>query len=306
MVRSKPKNTTISGARMTLSNSVHPIPILGSISSLARRYDVWLTDIWGVMHNGLQPYPRAVESCRIFRQGGGVVVLISNSPRPAETTQLQLREVGVADDCYDSIATSGDVTRQMISAFRGKTVYHLGPERDLPIFDGLGVTLGPVEDSAIVVCSGLFDDETETPDDYAELLTELRKRDLPMICANPDIMVERGSRLVYCAGAIAKAYAELGGKTIYGGKPHPPIYQLALSQAMAKKSGLTRQRVLAIGDGLLTDIPGAAAAGIDSLFIASGVHVPGGREALTDSMVLNGLLAGTDARPVAAMIELAW
>jgi HAD superfamily hydrolase (TIGR01459 family) len=291
---------------MTLSASVQPIPIFDSISSLARRYDVWLTDIWGVMHNGVQPFPKAVEACQIFRQGGGVVILISNSPRPAETARIQLREIGVTDDCYDSIATSGDVTRQMISAYKGKTIYHLGPERDLPIFDGLGVTLGSVEDSVIVVCSGLVDDETETPDDYAELLADIRKRNLPMICANPDLMVERGDRLLYCAGSLAKVYAELGGETIYGGKPHPPIYQLAFSQAMAKKSGVSRQRILAIGDGLHTDIPGAAAAGIDSLFIASAVHVPGGSEGLADGAVLGELLAGSDARPVAAMSALAW
>ncbi len=291
---------------MALPDPVHTIPILDSISGLARRYDVWFTDIWGVMHNGLQPFPRAVEACQIFRQGGGTVILISNSPRPSETAALQLREVGVADDSYDAIATSGDVTRKLISTYEGKTVYHLGPERDIPIFDGLGVKLGAVEDSAVVVCSGLFDDETETPDDYAEPLAEMYKRKLPMICANPDIMVERGDKLVYCAGAIAKAYAELGGATIYGGKPHPPIYQLAFGQAKAKRSAVTRQRILAIGDGLHTDIPGAAAAGIDSLFIASGVHVPGGKEGLTNSAVLQQLLAESEARPVAAMSELAW
>ncbi|MBX2806781.1 MAG: TIGR01459 family HAD-type hydrolase [Hyphomicrobiales bacterium] len=291
---------------MTLSTPDQPIPILDSISSLARRYDVWLTDIWGVMHNGLQPFPRAVEACRLFRQGGGAVILISNSPRPAETARIQLREVGVVDDSYDSIATSGDVTRQMISAYRGKTIFHLGPERDLPIYDDLGVTIGPLEESALVVCSGLFNDETETPGDYAELLADLRKHKLPMLCANPDLMVERGNRLIYCAGSIAKAYAEIGGETIYGGKPHAPIYQLAFRQAATRKSGITRQRMLAIGDGLHTDIPGAAAAGVDSVFIASAVHVPGGSEGLMDGSVLNDLLVGIDARPVAAMKGLAW
>lgn len=291
---------------MTLPDYAYSTPILDSISSLARRYDVWFTDIWGVIHNGLQPFPKAVEACKLFRQGGGAVILISNSPRPAETTAIQLREVGVTDDCYDAIATSGDVTRKLISAYRGKTIFHLGPERDLPIFDGLGATLGAVEESAVVVCSGLFDDETETPDDYAEQLAQMYQHNLPMICANPDIVVERGDRLIYCAGAIAKAYAELGGETIYGGKPHAPIYQLAFSQAKLQRSAVTRQRILAIGDGLHTDIPGAAAAGIDSLFIASGVHVPGGKQGLMNNTVLNKLLAESEARPVAAMSELAW
>lgn len=291
---------------MTLPETVHSIPILDSISSLARRYDVWFTDIWGVMHDGVQPFPKAVEACRIFRRGGGMVILISNSPRPSETAVLQLREVGVADDSYDAIATSGDVTRKMISAYKGKTIYHLGPERDIPIFDGLGVALGTVEESEVIVCSGLFDDENETPDDYAERLADMHKRNLPMICANPDIVVERGNKLIYCAGALAKAYAELGGETIYGGKPHAPIYQLAFSLAKLKRRAVTRQRILAIGDGLHTDIPGAAAAGIDSLFIASGVHVPGGKQGLKNNAVLNKLLAEGEARPVAAMSELAW
>lgn len=291
---------------MTLPDAVQSIPILDSISSLARDYDVWFTDIWGVMHDGVQPFPKAVEACQIFRRSGGAVILISNSPRPSETAILQLREVGVADDCYDGIATSGDVTRKMISAYKGRTIYHLGPERDIPIFDGLGVTLGALEDSAVTVCSGLFDDENETPDDYAGQLADMHKRNLPMICANPDIVVERGDKLIYCAGAIAKAYAELGGETIYGGKPHAPIYQLAFRQAKLKKGAVTHQRILAIGDGLHTDIPGAAAAGIDSLFIASGVHVPGGKQKPMSSSVLNELLAGSEARPVAAMSELAW
>lgn len=291
---------------MTLPETVHSIPILDSISSLARRYDVWFTDIWGVMHDGVQSFPKAVEACQIFRRGGGMVILISNSPRSSERAILQLREVGVADDCYDAIATSGDVTRKMISAYKGKTIYHLGPERDIPIFDGLGVSLGTVEESAVIVCSGLFNDESETPDDYAERLADMHARNLPMICANPDIIVERGDKLIYCAGALARAYAELGGETIYGGKPHAPIYQLAFSLAKLKRRAVTRQRILAIGDGLHTDIPGAASAGIDSLFIASGVHVPGGKQGLMNNVVLNKLLAESEARPVAAMSELAW
>ncbi len=283
-----------------------PIPILDSISGLARRYDVWLTDIWGVMHDGLQPFPEAVAACRIFREGGGTVILISNSPRPNATAAEQLREIGVADESYDAIVTSGDVTRNFIGGYEGRTLYHLGPERDLPIYGGLGVTLGPLHESAAVVCSGLFDDETETPDDYASLLAEMRDYGLPMICANPDLVVERGDRLVYCAGSLAKAYAALGGEAIYGGKPHPPIYELAFSRIEALRGDVPRRRVLAIGDGLHTDIPGAAAAGLDSVFIASAVHVPGGKNGLTANGVLDGLFPEGGVRPVAAMRQLAW
>jgi HAD superfamily hydrolase (TIGR01459 family) len=290
-----------------MTSSASPIPILDSISSLARRYDVWLTDIWGVMHNGIQPFPNAVEACQIFRNGGGTVVLISNSPRPSYTTAEQLREVGVADDSYDAIATSGDVTRMLISGYAGQTIYHLGPERDLPIYDGLDVTLGSVQDCAAIVCSGLFNDETETPDDYKDLLAEIYQHGVPMICANPDLIVERGDRLIYCAGSLAQAYAALGGEVVFGGKPHAPIYDLAFGIVNELRGDvIPRHRILAIGDGLHTDIPGAAAANIDSLFIASAVHVPGGKDGLHDSSVLDELLGNGEARPVAAMGQLGW
>lgn len=283
------------------------VPILDSISSLARRYDAWLTDIWGVMHNGLRPFPKAVEACRLFRDGGGVVILISNSPRPRETAAEQLLEVGVPTDCYDGIATSGDVTRRLIANYLGKTVYHLGPERDLPIFDDLSVRLGDVSESAVVVCSGLRDDETETPDDYAELLSTFRTRALPMICANPDLKVERGEKLIYCAGAIAEAYAAIGGEVVYAGKPHKPIYDLAFAQVMARHgAAVPRHRIVAIGDGIRTDIAGAAAARIDSVFVASALHVAGGGGSHLDSELVDNLFTENGARPIAALNQLSW
>lgn len=284
-----------------------PIPILNSISGLARRYDAWLTDIWGVMHNGLQPFPKAVEACRIFREGGGVVILISNSPRPRETAAEQLLEVGVPADCYDGIATSGDVTRRLIANYAGNSVYHLGPERDLPIFDGLGVTLGGLAESAAVVCSGLRDDETETPDDYAGLLEEFHAHGLPMICANPDLQVERGDKLIYCAGAIAEAYASIGGDVVYAGKPHKPIYELAFAQVMARQgSAVPRHRIVAIGDGIRTDIAGAATSKIDSIFVASALHVASGANGVLNHEILSHLFPENAPRPIAALTQLNW
>ena len=283
------------------------IPVLDSVSCLARRYDAWLVDIWGVMHNGARAFPHAADACRLFRDGGGIVILISNAPRPRETAAEQLRDIGVPDDCYDGIATSGDVTRQLIAEYAGQAVYHLGPQRDLPIFDGLGVRLAGVADSAVVICSGLRDDESETPDDYAGLLAEFLASGLPMICANPDLKVERGERLIYCAGAIAEAYERLGGQVAYAGKPHKPIYDLALAQASAKRGAdLPRHRVLAIGDGIRTDIAGAAAQNIDSLFVASAVHVAGGPQAGLDAGVVARLFSGQPARPIAALSQLSW
>ena len=283
------------------------IPVLESMSCLARRYDVWLADIWGVMHDGLHPFPEAIEACRTFRDGGGMVILISNAPRPRETVAEQLLAVGVPGDCYDGIATSGDVTRMLIAGYAGRTLYHLGPERDLPIFDGLGVALGKPEDAAAIVCSGLWDDDIETPADYAGQLAHLHDLGLAMICANPDLTVERGDRLVYCAGALADAYAKLGGEVIYAGKPHKPIYDLALALVMAKRgAALPRHRIIAIGDGIRTDIAGAAAQNIDSVFVASGVHMPGLRKSALDPAMVGGLFAQCKARPVAALSHLSW
>jgi HAD superfamily hydrolase (TIGR01459 family) len=283
------------------------IPILDSISGLARRYDAWLADIWGVIHNGVWCFPAAIEACRLFRGGGGVVILISNSPRPRETVVEQLREVGVPADCYDGIATSGDVTRMLMARYAGESLFHIGPQRDLPIFDGLGVTLGGVSDSAAVVCSGLKDDETETPDDYAALLAELRERGLPMICANPDIKVERGDHLIYCAGALAEAYERLGGKVVYAGKPHKPIYDLALALVMAKRGhAIPRHRIMAIGDGVKTDIAGAAAQHIDSVYVASRVHMAVFDGAGLNAGAVSGLFAAHKPRPIAAVGQLSW
>jgi HAD superfamily hydrolase (TIGR01459 family) len=290
-----------------MTASAHAIPVLDSISCLSRRYDVWLTDIWGVMHNGLKPFQKAVEACQVFREGGGTVILISNSPRPRQTAAEQLRDIGVPADCYDGIATSGDVTRRLIAEYAGQTIYHLGPSRDLPIFDDLGVRLGTLDESAVMVCSGLRDDEHETPADYEQLLGEGLDRGLTMICANPDLKVERGSRLIYCAGALAQDYGERGGKVIYAGKPHKPIYDLALALAMALRgAAVPRHRIIAIGDGIRTDIAGASAQNIDSVFIASAVHVAGGADAVLEQSLLSHLFASTPTRPVAALSQLNW
>lgn len=283
------------------------IPILDSIALLSRRYGAWLMDIWGVLHNGLSPFPAAVEACQLYRQSGGVVILISNSPRPRDGVIQQLRQIGVPDDAYDGVATSGDVTRTLVSAYAGRGMYHLGPERDLGIFTGLPVTFASPDDAAVVVCSGLVDDETEIPEDYAGLLAGLHARGLPMICANPDIIVERGEKLVYCAGALAEAYAGIGGRVVYAGKPHKPIYDLALALVTARRSAaLPRHRVVAIGDGIRTDMAGAACQHIDAVFIASAVHVAGARNGGLTPDALAHAFDGQKKLPIAAFGQLAW
>jgi HAD superfamily hydrolase (TIGR01459 family) len=287
------------------------IPIIDSLKDLGGRYTAWFVDIWGVMHNGRRAFPQAVAATRAFRAQGGVVVLLSNSPRPSPSVQEQLRHLGVTDDAYDATVTSGDLTRHELGKHAGAAVYHLGPGRDRPIFHGLDLKLVPHEEAELVVCSGLFDDETETPDDYADLLRTLAARKLPMICANPDHLVERGDRLVYCAGALAAAYERAGGSVVYAGKPYAPIYLLTL-EAVSRLAGreVKRSEVLAIGDGVNTDIAGAASLGIDSVFVASGLHVPAnsGGEAGGDALDAGDLAAlfAQAGRPLAAMPALLW
>jgi HAD superfamily hydrolase (TIGR01459 family) len=287
------------------------IPIIDSIKDLGGRYKAWLVDIWGVMHNGRRAFPRAVAATRDFRKQGGIVILLSNSPRPSPSVQEQLRYLGVPDDAYDATVTSGDLTRHELGKHEGATVYHLGPERDRPIFHGIDVRRGPQEQAELIVCSGLFDDETETPDNYLRQLRGLAARKLPMICANPDHLVERGDRLVYCAGALASLYERLGGSVVYAGKPYAPIYLLAL-ETISELAGrkVKRSEVLAIGDGVNTDIAGAASVGIDSVFVASGLHVPSnsggdaGGDALDPSHLAE--LFAQAGRPLAAMPALEW
>jgi len=224
-----------------------------------------------VLHNGIDAFPLAGEALTAAREKGLTVVLITNSPRPAIGVIPQLRAIGVPDSAYDRIVTSGDVTRTLIAA-GPKKVYLLGPERDLPLFDGLDVEVVSKEEADCVVCTGFFDDEVETPEDYRDMLTDFVARKVPLICANPDLVVERGHRIIPCAGAVAAFYTELGGETRIAGKPHKPIYEATLAAAREARGDFDKSRVLAIGDGMPTDVKGAVDAGLDLLYIAGGIH----------------------------------
>src|ERR1700720_2567155 len=220
--------------------------------------DVVLSDIWGVVHNGLVAFPEACEALRNFRNQGGTVILITNAPRPADSVQRQLRKLAVAEDIYDAIVSSGDLTRNFVAGHPGERMFWIGPERDSSIYRGLDAPLVPLEQADYIVCTGLFDDETESAENYRAMLLKARERKLTLICANPDIVVERGDRLIYCAGAIAELYAELGGEAIFYGKPHRPIYQRALELAAKRRShAIQLDRVMAIGDSVRTDLTGA-------------------------------------------------
>ncbi|MCD1265245.1 HAD family hydrolase [Shinella sumterensis] len=268
-----------------------------SIRDIADRYDVMLCDVWGVLHNGVEAFSYASEALAEARAAGMTVVLITNSPRPHPGVKVQIRGLGVRDDAYDRIVTSGDVTRALIAKGPRK-VYFIGAEKDLPLLDGLDVEPVGMDEAGIVVCAGLREDDTETVEDYREELAALAARKLPFICANPDLVVERGHRLIVCAGALAKAYEELGCTTEIAGKPHRPIYDKAIAEARDVRGDVDLSRVIAVGDGMPTDVRGAEAYGLDVLYISGGIHaqhyVEGGR---TDEAKLAAFLDQERAHP---------
>jgi HAD superfamily hydrolase (TIGR01459 family) len=240
--------------------------------NVAPRYDVVLSDIWGVVHDGVTAFAEACDALARFRREGGTVILVTNAPRPSEWVARQLDRLRVPADAYDGVASSGDVTRAVVAA-RGGAVYHIGPERDLSIFHGLDIRFVAVDAADYVVCSGLFDDEKETPEDYGAVIETMRRRELFMVCANPDLVVKRGDTLLYCAGSIADLYRASGGDVLYAGKPYRPIYDAALAAAAQVRGVAARpSRTLAIGDSLRTDIAGAAAMGFDAMFVIGGIH----------------------------------
>lgn len=244
---------------------------IDSFRDLNNDYDVVLCDVWGVLHNGVVANADASAALEGARSRGQTVVLITNSPRVSPQVIEQLRTIGVSDGAYDRIVTSGDVTRTLI-ADGPKKVFLLGPDRDLALIEGLGVDRVSAEEADSVVCTGFFDDETETPEDYTDMLKAFEARKVPMICANPDLIVERGHRMIPCAGAMAAYYNRLGGETRVAGKPHRPIYEASLAAAREVRGEFSLSRVVAIGDGMPTDVRGALGYGLDLLYISQGIH----------------------------------
>ncbi len=282
--------------------------LIPHFAALAPNYDVFLCDVWGVVHNGEVSFPAACDALMRARQVGATVVYITNAPRPGEAVMRQLDRLKVPRETCDAIASSGDVTRHVIAERKGETLCHIGPERDHSIFTGLDVTFAPLETADYVVCSGLDDDDNQTPEDFRARLELMLKRKLFMVCGNPDLVVERGDRLVYCAGSIAEMYEKMGGEVLYAGKPYRPIYELALEKAeTARGRKADRSRVMAIGDSVRTDLVGAAAFGIDMLFMTAGIHAEelGGRSA-PDPEKLKSTFAAAGRQPTAVMQHLTW
>ncbi len=277
-------------------------------ATVAPDYDVLLSDVWGVVHNGVAANASACDALHQFRARGGTVVLITNAPRPGAFVQRFIDSLKVPRASYDAIVSSGDVTRALMQERAGERVAHIGPPRDLPIFEGFEASVVPIERADYVVCSGLVDDTKEGPDDYDGVIAAMLKRKLPMICANPDIVVERGHELVYCAGAIADRYAARGGNVIYAGKPYRPIYDQAMAAAAKARGRETaHDRVLAIGDSVRTDLKGSAAFGIDCLFVTAGIHAEElGERHNPDAAVLSAMFKDAQVAPTFVMRQLVW
>jgi HAD superfamily hydrolase (TIGR01459 family) len=277
-------------------------------STLAGGYDAVLSDVWGVIHNGIKATTAACDALTRFREQGGTVMLITNAPRPGATVIKFIDKVGVPHSAYDGIVSSGDVTRSVMAARPDKNVFHIGPERDLPIFDGLGLKFVPLNEADYVVCTGLRNDEVETAETYRAEMGELLKRRLFMLCGNPDLVVERGDKLIHCAGAIADLYRSLGGQVVYAGKPHRPIYDLAIERVAALRgSAPPLKRVLAIGDSVRTDLKGATGYGLDCLFVTAGIHAEELGDRHDPNMAaLNRIFADAGVAPKAVTRGLMW
>jgi len=272
-------------------------------------YDAVLCDLWGCYHDGVTPHAGAIAALRDFRERGGIVSLLTNAPRPDFSTTRQLDRMGAPTDTHDLIVTSGDATIEGMRVGQfGAACHHIGPARDKDLFEDFDISRVSLSEADFILCSGLDDDAVETPEDYTDRIAQGVTRGLPMVCANPDIIVDRGETRIYCGGAIAEAYAKAGGTVHLYGKPHAPIYEMALAKVCAlAERDIPRSRILTIGDGPATDVRGGALHGFDTLFIAGGL----GAETLLDQAgtlrieALPDYLAEHDIAPTHTMAMLA-
>lgn len=270
---------------------------IDTLAALYNDYDVMLCDVWGVLHDGLSAFDTPKLALAAARAAGKTVILLTNSPRLAPAVLDQLAELGVTDESFDAIVTSGDVTRALVVE-GPRRLFYIGPQRDATLNKDTGVELVDEAEALGILCTGLVDDEAETTEDYRDLLARLAARNLPLICANPDLVVSRGDRLVPCAGALAALYGELGGETRIAGKPHRPIYEAALAKARELRGDVDTARVLAIGDGMPTDVRGAIDYGLDLLFVTEGIHEGHyTRNGAVDTALLDQFLTGHGMQP---------
>ncbi|HTK36654.1 MAG TPA: TIGR01459 family HAD-type hydrolase [Caulobacteraceae bacterium] len=284
--------------------------LISGLSDVAGAYDALLCDVWGVIHNGRESFADACEALVRFQRERGPVILVSNAPRPSRAARGQLHALKVPDAAWADFVTSGDVTRAELSARAPGPVWAVGPARDSALYEGLGLDFVETpQGAAFVCCTGPFDDENDRPEDYRSRFEVCVADGLPFICANPDKVVRRGDKMIYCAGALADLYEGLGGTAITAGKPHAPIYQAAMAAA-ARALGRTLDpaRVLAIGDALATDIRGANGQGLDCLFVAAGIDAAKtlGPDGLIEAARLDALLIREGATATCAIPDLRW
>jgi HAD superfamily hydrolase (TIGR01459 family) len=279
-------------------------PVLDGFGTIAANYKLLLSDVWGVVHNGVAAYPAACEALKKARENGATVVLISNAPRPGVVVAKQIAKWGVPADCYDTIVASGDVARTELEARPEAKLFHLGPARDMPNYDGLPNKMVGEDECDVVVVTGPFNDEVEVAEDYRAMFEGLIERNVLMLCANPDLVVERGDKLIVCAGALAQLYEQMGGKAIYAGKPYAPIYDqvVAVAEKMRGEK-ITKSEMLAIGDGARTDLKGAALQGVDCLFITGGIHAEDFSE---EKNRAGEVFSEQAAWPIGMMHRLSW
>ncbi len=282
------------------------VPVLDKAGPLLASYDVLFCDVWGVIHDGATAFEEAGEALARFRKGGGTVILVSNAPVPNQAVAGVLAEKRVRRDAWDAIVSSGDLTLAHVAEKRYRKTYRIGPARDSGLFRLLPGQATDLEEAQAIICTGLINDGTETAAHYAPILHRALALKLPLVCANPDLVVDVAGTRYLCAGSIAEVYEKLGGLVHWAGKPHAPAYDTALATASRlREETVSRSRILAIGDAVRTDIEGAHRAGIASVFIAAGIHK---REVTRDGRIvperLDALFAGTAALPLAAMTGL--
>jgi HAD superfamily hydrolase (TIGR01459 family) len=282
--------------------------LAAGLSQLSGAYDALLCDVWGVIHNGRESFPAACAALARFRAERGPVVLISNAARPAGPVIEQLDALGVPREAWSHIVTSGDATRVLLADRAPGPAWLIGVDRDAPLYEGLGLETSDLADARFISVTGPYDDENDEPGDYRDRFIEAVGRDLELVCANPDIVVQRGDKLIYCGGALAQVYESLGGRVTMAGKPYPAIYELSLAKAAeALGHPVDPARVLCIGDGLPTDIRGANAQGLDVLFVASGIH--GGETIGPDGLnvpAVQDLLRQEGLSATYAIADLVW
>ena len=293
---------------MTMSATETMPPIIERAGALFSEYDVLLSDIWGVVHDGARAYGPAGDAFRRFRVRGGTVLLLSNAPMPSSWVAEVLDEKGVGRDTWDAIVSSGDITLAHVAELGIARVHHIGPRRDDPLFEAMPAQRVGLAEAEALVCTGLVHDRTETAESYRPLLADALARGLQLVCANPDLIVDVGGELLPCAGVVAELYERMGGPVYWAGKPHAPAYERAMRVIGGLRGSVPPlDRILAIGDAVRTDIAGAAAFGLESLFVGQGIHRDEVlRDGRLDAGAVGRLFAEAPALPIAATVGVAW